>query len=286
MCRDRATFNEKKFFINIIISVLIIIFLTTNLNALSPSVVDENLKIDDKYFKLMDEVKVSKIIDGDTIEIESGEKIRLIGIDTPELNSDNNSGSEYYGKRAKKYIKKLIGKDQIVYLEYGEEVRDSYDRLLAYIYLPDGTFLNARILREGYSYLLTVPPNIKYLNLLEEIAKKAREKNKGLWKKDVENKDYPQISWKKAEKYYGDKVVVEGKVVDTHDSGKAVFLNFAEEYWNTFSAVIFKSDEYKFLVEPEEYYLNKNVKIMGTVEKYKGIPEIILEHPYQIRTVR
>jgi len=77
-------------------------------------------------------------------------------------------------------------------------------------------------------------------------------------------------------------VIVEVNIVDTYDSGEAFFLNFDENYSETFTAEIFSSDKYKFDFESEDYYLAKRVKVRGKVKDYEGAPEIIVVEPGQI----
>jgi len=91
-----------------------------------------------------------------------------------------------------------------------------------------------------------------------------------------------EIPWDEAGRYYGQEATVAGKIVATHNSGKACFLNFHQNWKRYFTAVIFASDFQKFPPNPEDYYLNKQVKIMGVVKEYKGKPEIILRNPGQI----
>ena len=93
------------------------------------------------------------------------------------------------------------------------------------------------------------------------------------------------VSWKDAHKYYGEYVTVEGTIVATYNSGKACFLNFHPDYAKYFTAVIFKSDFYKFPDAPEDYYLNKKVHVMGTIKQYQGKPEIILNGPSNIKII-
>ena len=90
------------------------------------------------------------------------------------------------------------------------------------------------------------------------------------------------ISWKDAHKYYGQKVSVEGKIVRTHHSGKACFLNFHANWKKYLTAVIFARDFSKFPEHPEEYYYSKTVRITGIVKEYRRKPEIILRDPSQI----
>jgi len=61
------------------------------------------------------------------------------------------------------------------------EKHDRYDRLLAYVYLKDGTFVNAKIVEEGYASLMTIPPNVRYADLFLKLYQEAREKRRGLW---------------------------------------------------------------------------------------------------------
>lgn len=245
--------------------------------------IDETLEISEKKLSHLDQVYISRVIDGDTIEMASGEKIRLIGIDTPETKKNGAKG-EHYCKKAYEFTKrKLEGKT--IYLEYDIEKRDKYDRILAYVFLKDGTFFNARLLQAGYAQLLTVPPNVKYVDLFKKLARKARKNNRGLWGRNNEV-DLPIISWREAKEHVGEEVIIKGEVVDTHNSGEAIFLNFHPEYWHNFTAVIFVGDKSKFDVEPANYYLNKVVQVRGKIKKYKGTPEIILRTQKQIEVVK
>ncbi|HCS21062.1 MAG TPA: nuclease [Bacteroidetes bacterium] len=127
---------------------------------------------------------VSKVIDGDTFWIqdgsEKGKKVRLIGIDAPETRRTKKKEVGYYGKEAKEYVKTRLS-GQKVRLEYDVDQIDHYGRLLAYVYLEDGTFLNEELLRLGYAVVMTVPPNVKFADQFIEIQREAREAKRGLW---------------------------------------------------------------------------------------------------------
>lgn len=136
---------------------------------------------------------VLKAIDGDTLKLSTGEHVRLIGIDTPE--SRYNSKLERDSARSKKDIRTItkMGKEASAFtkglvegkrvrLEFDVEKRDRYKRLLAYAYLEDGTFVNARIIEEGYAQVMTIPPNVKYAELFAKMQKEARQNRKGLWR--------------------------------------------------------------------------------------------------------
>lgn len=127
---------------------------------------------------------ISKFVDGDTFWIQrkdgSDEKIRLIGIDTPETRNTGRKKIEYFGKEASDYVKTLLN-GKSVRLEYDVQRFDRYDRTLAYVYLEDGTFLNALLVEEGFATAATFPPNVKYSDLFVRLEKKARKEKIGLW---------------------------------------------------------------------------------------------------------
>jgi DNA/RNA endonuclease YhcR with UshA esterase domain len=93
------------------------------------------------------------------------------------------------------------------------------------------------------------------------------------------------VSWQNAADYEGQPVKVKGLVVDTYNSGKVVFLNFAEDYQTTFKVVIFPDAWPLFPAPPEEFYRNKTIQVTGQVELYQGVPEIIVKQPEQIEIV-
>jgi micrococcal nuclease len=123
---------------------------------------------------------VTKVIDGDTFWIDGKEKVRLIGIDAPESRNTGRKKIGYFGKEAKLHLQEfLMGKK--VQLKFDVTERDRYQRLLAYVYLEDGTFLNAELVKQGYATVYTVPPNVQYADLFLEMQREARENDRGLW---------------------------------------------------------------------------------------------------------
>ncbi len=123
--------------------------------------------------------KVIRVIDGDTLHLTNGEKVRLIGVDTPETRHLQKP-VERFGKEAYLFTKKMVeGKE--VRLEFDWQRRDKYGRLLAYVYLTDGAFLNAEIIKQGYGFAYKKYP-FKYLDEFGKFEKEARENGRGLWK--------------------------------------------------------------------------------------------------------
>jgi len=121
---------------------------------------------------------VKRAIDGDTILLANGERVRYIGIDTPETKHPYKP-VEDYGREAYLYNKKLV-EAKWVRLEFDAEKRDRYNRLLAYVYIGD-IFVNARLVEEGCAQVYTFPPNVKHYRLFLELQRKARKEKRGLW---------------------------------------------------------------------------------------------------------
>jgi micrococcal nuclease len=140
------------------------------------------------------DILVTRVVDGDTLVLENKERVRLIGIDTPEIHESNKlnrdaqrSGQDIatikqLGQRAYEFTKNLV-EGKRVRLEFDVEKFDKYKRILAYVYLLDGTFLNAAIVEQGYASLMTYPPNVKYADLFSKLYQDARKNQRGLWGK-------------------------------------------------------------------------------------------------------
>ena len=108
---------------------------------------------------------VARVIDGDTIQLDDGRKVRLIGVDTPETVHPQKE-VEYYGKEASDFTKSMLeGKE--VYLEYDIQPTDKYGRTLAYIWLSDGTLFNELLVLKGFAQVATFPPNVKGVHQVE-----------------------------------------------------------------------------------------------------------------------
>lgn len=174
----------------------------------------EGFKISFPFGKKYDynNILVIKVIDGDTIELENGERVRLIGIDTPEMYESDKlfrdvrrTGQDIrtiqkMGREAYEFTKQLC-EGKKVRLELDLEKKDKYGRLLAYAYIDLGRvdllpllgyhytyeqgtsiFVNATIIKSGFAYTMTIPPNVKYADLFRKLYQEARENKRGLWK--------------------------------------------------------------------------------------------------------
>jgi len=132
----------------------------------------------------LDVFLVTKVIDGDTIEIETGERVRYIGIDTPEPGQ-----SECFSSEATRENEKMVlGKR--VRMEKDRSDVDRYERLLRYVYVDD-VFINEHLVKNGFGYASAYPPDTKFQNELTEAENWARKNRKGLWKECYKDEVIP-----------------------------------------------------------------------------------------------
>jgi micrococcal nuclease len=132
--------------------------------------------------------QVIQVIDGDTLVLAGGARVRLLGIDAPEMEREARP-AEFLAHKAKAYLAQLTqGKE--VRLEYDQLRYDHYGRLLAYVFLPDNTLVNAALLRQGLARVYVHPPNVLHRDALLAAQAEAMDARRGLWIKAL-NQDEP-----------------------------------------------------------------------------------------------
>ncbi len=128
--------------------------------------------------------RVLAVIDGDTIRVDTTgtvETVRLIGIDAPEIARPGHPQPDYFGPQAAQYAKKLL-ENKLVYLipDPMHSNRDKYGRLLRYVFLEDGTLVNAKLIENGFAYNYIYEP-FQFMKQFDYLEKQAKEKHLGLW---------------------------------------------------------------------------------------------------------
>lgn len=126
-------------------------------------------------------VQVVHVTDGDTVKLTDGRRLRLIGINTPEVSHDG-SASQPLADRARSALLTLLDRhNRALNLQYGRQPRDHYGRLLAHAFLDDGTNVSASLLEQGLATALVVPPNTWARDCYAAIEATARRQRRGLW---------------------------------------------------------------------------------------------------------
>lgn len=240
------------------------------------------------------EVTVIEVIDGDSIRVKLGwleEEVRYIGVDTPE---DSKELVECYGPAATEHNEELLDQGR-VWIERGVEERDSYGRLLGYVYLdPEGnSMVNKELLSQGYAILMTITPNYKYRQEFKELAKEAWQQGKGLWSAcRVEQILSPDEVESNVEQYLGKIVTVQYEVARIGTYKGIVFLNAREDYKGHFVAVIYPDDlaaDFPQSGLDISSLKGETIRVEGKLELYKAAdyeqPEIVVEAPWQMELV-
>lgn len=139
-----------------------------------------------------DHYTVKRVVDGDTLLLANGKYVRLIGVDTPEVHISDKlyrdakrthrdiETIQELGRKASDFVKSLVKPGDKIKIEYDWQKYDRYGRILGYVYLEDGTFLNAEIIKQGYGHAYTRFP-FKHSDEFRKYEREAREDNRGLW---------------------------------------------------------------------------------------------------------
>jgi micrococcal nuclease len=214
--------------------------------------------------------QVKRVVDGDTLELESGQMVRLLGIDTPER-------GEPMAKLATDMLRGLVGTGPIEMLSCTE--KDRYGRLLSVIQ-SGGVNVNLALIREGVALPLLIPPcGIPVAEDVLAGASDAARAGKGLYS----GKGMRVVSHLAADALTGKRAMVHGKIVGLYKGPKAWHLNFGEDYRTDFTAVLFANgrERYRELGVMPESLVGSEVLVIGKVKSYNG-PEIIVNGPGQI----
>lgn len=296
----QALMRSKQKYLTVLAILLIFQFPPVIYTQETPS---QNLKNPSKCnFKT-----VHRVIDGDTFELADGQKVRLIGVDTPET-VDPRIDVQWFGREASKTLRKWIeGKTVCLRRDIDKTIDiDKYGRLLRYVWKyngEEGFFVNAELVKQGYGFAYTAHP-FQYLEDFRGYERQAREHNRGLWnmegyrawRREIEkNKGIARTCglvgticpWD-AINHVGKYKTVRFFVTKSYDSGETIFLNSKNDFTNpdNFTAVIFKKDRSKFPPAPADFYWGKTLDVRGIIREYNGRAEIVLEDISQIEIVR
>jgi micrococcal nuclease len=125
------------------------------------------------------EAVVAHVGDGDTLTLDNGQKVRLLGIDAPELEKEGKP-ADFLAHKAKKHLTELV-QGKRVRLEYDKLRYDRFGRTLAYLFLPDGTNLSVEMVGQGLAHVYTVPPNMRFREELLSAQRQAIKARRGVW---------------------------------------------------------------------------------------------------------
>ncbi|MFA6281168.1 MAG: thermonuclease family protein [Candidatus Omnitrophota bacterium] len=226
-------------------------------------------------------IKVVRVIDGDTVKLENGESLRYIGLDTPETRIKKGSRFIYapqpFALEAKKLNQKLV-EGKYVRIEFDVEKQDVYKRLLGYCFVGN-TFINAKLIEEGFAVTFTIPPNVKYVDTFVALQRSAQETKKGMWGV------YETVSAQDSPKYVNQIRTVRGKISTSRQTKKTISLNFDTKGKENVKIIIFENSYDAFRKEginPLQFYTGKTIEVSGKIRQYKNYIELIVSNPEEI----
>lgn len=211
--------------------------------------------------------KVSRVIDGDTVVLENNKRVRLLGINTPEIESRYRP-AEPGGAEAKRWLqKKLQGRS--VYLEQDRQKQDHYKRRLAHLYLTDGEHINLSLVEQGLAVVTLIPPNLLHTNTLLRAQRQAEAKKLGIWSmKSYQPRQLPRLT-KKPFGWQRYRVKVTKLKRNRRFSRLVIGKNIDISIDNQNLA----------LFPPLESYVNRSLEVRGWVSRKKNYFSIHVQHP-------
>jgi len=209
---------------------------------------------------------IKYIHDGDTLHLRDGRKVRLIGINTPEIAHDYKA-AEPFSAQAKDALNTLFSGNKTISLIYGKEKQDRYNRLLAHAFTGEGNNIQAILLGQGFARAVTFPPNTQYSACYLQQEREARCARAGLWKKTkplaAKTLDDTHIGFQ----------LVKGKLKDISINKKGIWLNMD----NKLTVGIRPENQQLFDIKAIYKLLDENVVVRGWLNKSKK------ESPYYMR---
>jgi len=213
---------------------------------------------------------VAEVFDGDTLRLSDGRKLRLIGINTPELGRDGEP-NDPLARRAQQALIRLAGPGTRLGLRYGRERHDRYGRLLAHLFLTDGTNIQAQLLADGWGAALVVPPNLWQRACYAGRETDARRQRAGIWAVA----HYQPRQAASLPPWIRGFHIVRGRVQRVGNSRSAVWLNLSAD----FAVRIPRKDLIYFTGTDPLALTGKELMVRGWIYKRKGELRMTVRHP-------
>jgi len=218
---------------------------------------------------------VKQVYDGDTVKLSDGKKIRLVGINTPEMNYKTGT-PQPYAKKAKIFLKQKVLKQKIG-IRFGNDKKDRHGRLLAHIFLNDGLNLQQALLKNGLAVNIAIPPNLWQQDCYKDAENEARILNKGIWKNHSNN---IVNAWQINKTQTGFQFV-KGTITDIQQDKKTIWLKLS----NKLSIRIYKRNLPYFKNLNIERLKNKRVIVRGWINYHKKRYFMTIGHPNALQVL-
>ncbi len=220
--------------------------------------------------------QVRHVYDGDTVLLEDGRKVRLIGVNTPEIGRDGRP-SQPLAEAARDALVTLLGRERRVILRYGEERRDRHGRVLAHLFLDKSSNINALLVEQGYAAAIAVPPNLDYLDCYGGAEARARSAGLGIWS----TLPFTPIPARRVDRDVRGFRLVTGVVRGHGESRRSIWLRLD----GPLSLRIAKKDLMYFRDQDLARLVGKKVRARGWIHPGSKGPVMQVRHPFSLRQV-
>jgi micrococcal nuclease len=234
------------------------------------------------------QLKVIEVVDGDTVvldqAIEGATEVRLVGLQAPKLPLGRKGFKMWPLAPASKSALEALTLNKRVTLAFGGRERDRHGRLLAHLFLEDGSWVQGQMLLIGMARVYTFPDNRSVVSEMHKQERAARDAKRGIWA-------HPFYAVRPATpealvRLIGTFQVIEGKILAAARVKSRVYLNFGEDWRSDFTATLNSKSRKlfkKFGVDPLQFQ-GRTVRVRGWLKKYNG-PSLTISHPEQIEVV-
>jgi endonuclease YncB( thermonuclease family) len=216
-------------------------------------------------------VMVRYVHDGDTLVLADDRRIRLIGINAPEADQDDQPAQALAIQARDRLRRVLFARGNAAQAIYGEDRKDRYGRYLAHVWLMDGTNLAADLLVEGLGWAVAIPPNTRLLDCYLAAERSARAARKGVWSHPAYTVSTPQQLTLSSSGFR----LVKGRVERVNHGGGALWVNLEGH----FAVRIPDRDLRWFSHPPDNSWVNKQVQVRGWLYAAKGELRVTVHHP-------
>ncbi len=224
-----------------------------------------------------DTVKVRQVYDGDTLTLSDGRRVRLIGINTPEMTSKTRPGEPLAIEARNRLRQLLFQHGNRVQIVVGKEPKDRYGRTLGHLWLPGDESITATLLREGYGWTITVPPNVGYLDCYQSAEETARERGNGVWK----HSRYQPVQSTDLKLSSSGFQRVRGAITRVNRGGGALWINLE----GRFAVRIPEADLEWFPDPPERSWIGRKIEVRGWLYSVKGELRTNVHHPAALQVL-
>jgi len=217
---------------------------------------------------------IAWVYDGDTLRLKDGRKVRLIGINAPEVAHHKKKGQPY-GREATEKLRELLkNANYKVRLEIGQAKKDRYKRHLAHVFLADGTDLSQWMLQNGWATLMTFPPNTAYINAYQKAEQSAQNMRRNIWRQRSHQIRKPQ----QLKAGYRGYVRLKSSIKSIKITKNTIFLELDQKI---FIKLTKRFIHYFTHYDPKNL-LHDEIIVSGLLQKYRGKRIITVRHPAQL----